>query len=83
MADLQTGDRCPTRARLEALIDELADSAAELGCGTELADAGRLVRANGAARQRSVAAERGLVALCGWLADQFAPEPVSPGKRPG
>jgi carboxylate-amine ligase len=63
MTDLQTGERRPTRERLEALLGEL---------GLEPP-----VLAGGAARQRAVAAERGLHGLVGWLADGFAPAGVS------
>jgi glutamate---cysteine ligase / carboxylate-amine ligase len=74
MADLASGERRPTRERLAALLDELG------GCGAarELLDAG-----GGAARQRAVAAERGLRGLVAWLADGFAPAPVSPARTRG
>jgi carboxylate-amine ligase len=77
LADLETGERRPARERLARVLEEIAPAAAELGCAAELAAAGRLVDANGAARQRAVAAERGLAGLAGWLADRFAPDAVS------
>ncbi|HEX8052466.1 MAG TPA: YbdK family carboxylate-amine ligase [Thermoleophilaceae bacterium] len=65
MADLETGERSPTRERLTALL-------AELGVD----EAAALVERGGASRQRSVAAERGLPGLGGWLADAFLPGPA-------
>ena len=38
---------------------------------------------SGAARQRAVAAERGLHGLVAWLADGFAPAGVSPADAVG
>ena len=55
LADLETGERRPTRAHLLALVEDLG--------------AGRLVQ--GYAEQRAVAAERGLQGLAVWLAEQF------------
>ena len=74
MTDLVTGDRRPTRERLAALLDELG------GCGAarELLEAG-----GAAARQRAVASERGLRGLVAWLADGFAPAPVSRARTQG
>jgi carboxylate-amine ligase len=77
MTDLQTGERRPTRERLEALLDEL-DLEPE-----PLARAREMLRGNGAVRQRAVAAERGLQGLVGWLADGFAPAGVSPADAIG
>jgi carboxylate-amine ligase len=62
LADLDTGERRPTRDRLLELLDEI---------GAE--DARPLVERGGATRQRSIAAERGLKGLAEWLADGFAP----------
>ena len=64
MADLVTGERRPTRERL---IELLAAAGAP--------EARRLVERGGAARQRAVAAERGLHGLAGSLADAFEPGP--------
>jgi glutamate---cysteine ligase / carboxylate-amine ligase len=56
MLDLETGERQPTRERVAALLD----------------DAGVAVPAgDGAARQREIAAERGLRGLVAWLTDGF------------
>jgi carboxylate-amine ligase len=56
MRDLETGERRPTRERVTALLD----------------DAGTAMPAgDGAARQRAVAAERGLRGLVAWLAHGF------------
>jgi carboxylate-amine ligase len=71
LAHLVTGDVRPARERLAALLDELAPVAERLGCAAELGDARRLVAANGAERQRRVAADRGLPGLVAWLADRF------------
>jgi carboxylate-amine ligase len=65
MADLVTGERQTTRGRLHSLVEEL---------GVE--QAAPLVERCGAARQRSVAAERGLRGLAQWLADAFEPGPA-------
>jgi len=72
LADLDSGERRPTRERLEALIERLEPVAARIGAAAPLADARRLVKRNGALRQRTVATERGARALAGWLADRFA-----------
>jgi glutamate---cysteine ligase / carboxylate-amine ligase len=72
LADLDTGERQPTRAVLAALLDDLAPTAARLGCAGELGDVHAQVEANGAIRQRGVAAGRaGLYGLTGWLVDSF------------
>lgn len=57
MRDLRTGEQQPTRARVAALLAEL-DVAMPAG--------------DGAARQREVAADRGLRGLVAWLADGFS-----------
>jgi glutamate---cysteine ligase / carboxylate-amine ligase len=72
MADLETGERRPTRERLEALLADLAPDAARLGCAAELERARAMLDDGGAARQRAVAAERGLHGLAAWLADAFS-----------
>jgi carboxylate-amine ligase len=51
--DLATGARTPVRDLLEARIEALARTAAELGCADELGEARRLLRGNGAERQRA------------------------------
>jgi carboxylate-amine ligase len=71
LADLRTGEARPARERLDQLLDELAPVAARLGCATELDGARALLAENGAGRQRSVAAERGLHGLVEWLAGRF------------
>jgi carboxylate-amine ligase len=77
MTDLETGERRPTRGRLEALLGEL-DLEPE-----PLAQARGMLARSSAARQRAVAAERGLHGLVGWLADGFAPAGVSPADAVG
>jgi gamma-glutamyl:cysteine ligase YbdK (ATP-grasp superfamily) len=59
------------RDRVHALLDDLEPVAGRLGCGAELRDARALADANGAERQRAVAAERGLHGLVEWLAERF------------
>ena len=72
LADLETGESRPARERLAALLDELEPVAARLRCAGELRAARGLLDANGALRQRAVAAERGLHGLVAWLAERFA-----------
>jgi glutamate---cysteine ligase / carboxylate-amine ligase len=74
LADLQTGERAPTRARLHALLDELEPRAEALGCPAELANARALVEVNGAMRHREIARQEGARALAAWLADRFIAE---------
>ena len=83
LADLATGEAVPTRERLDCLLGELAVSAAQVGATHELERARGLLEANGAQRQREVASSGGLRELVTWLADGFAPTPVSPAKSPG
>jgi carboxylate-amine ligase len=60
LADLDTGERRPTRAVLAALLQDVAPAAHVQ------------LETNGAIRQRNVAAERGgLYGLTRWLADSF------------
>jgi carboxylate-amine ligase len=70
-ADLVTGEPRPVREVLRRRLDELAPVAARLGCAEELDDARTLVEANGAMRQREVAAQSGLRDLVRWLADRY------------
>ena len=64
-ADLATGAQVPVRERLAERIEALAPTAARLGGADELGEATRLLRANGAERQRAAgdaeAAARSLV----------------------
>jgi carboxylate-amine ligase len=62
MRDFVTGELQPTRTRVAALLDELGVA---------------MPAGDGAARQRAVAADRGLRGLVAWLADGFAPPGVS------
>jgi len=71
LADLGTGETRPARERLHELLGELEPVAARLGCPAELAEARGLLEANGADRQRAVAAQRGLHGLVGWLSERF------------
>ena len=71
LADLRTGEVRATRERLHELIGTLAPTAARLGCAAELEQARELVERNGAIRMRAVAAEGGIRAVAGWLAERF------------
>ncbi|MBB4662278.1 carboxylate-amine ligase [Conexibacter arvalis] len=71
LADLETGAPTPTRARLEALLEEIAPAAERLGCAAQLAAARDLAAANGAMRQREVAARSGADGLAAWLAERY------------
>jgi carboxylate-amine ligase len=74
MTDVVSGERRLTRDRLAALLDELG------GCHA----ARELLESGGpAARQRAVAADRGLRGLVAWLADGFAPASVSSARSEG
>jgi carboxylate-amine ligase len=83
LADLVTGERTPARAWLAALVADLAPVADQLGCAAELATVERLAAENGAARQRAVAADGGVLAVAAHLADAYVPsgdyEPALPG----
>lgn len=72
LADLTTGETVPTRTRLEQLLADLGPVADRLGVARQLQAAASLCEANGAIRQRAVAAEHGVQALVDWLAQQFA-----------
>jgi carboxylate-amine ligase len=72
LADLETGERTPARDCLDALITDLTPAAERLGCASELQDARRLARANGAARQRAAG---GPHEAARWLADVYVPGP--------
>jgi carboxylate-amine ligase len=69
-ADLRSGRRTPVRELLAERLETLAPTAAELGCAGEFADAHRLLRANGAVRQRA-AAGGDAHAAARWLADAY------------
>jgi carboxylate-amine ligase len=71
LADLESGERRPTRERLRGVLDELEPAAAELGCAEQLDRARGLIDENGAMRQRTVAARRGSARLVDWLAESW------------
>jgi carboxylate-amine ligase len=74
LAHLDTGAGTPARECLAELLEQLAPYAETLGCAAELRDATRLAAANGAVRQRAIAAAEGdLRAVMGWLADAYVP----------
>lgn len=71
MADVHTGAVRATRTCLRELLDALAPVAAEMGGAGPLRRAYDLVDANGAIAQRRLAADEGIAAVPGWLADRF------------
>jgi glutamate---cysteine ligase / carboxylate-amine ligase len=72
MADLLTGEVASTRERAAMLLGELAGPAERVGCAAELARVSTILEANGAARQRSIAAQGGDArAVASWLASRF------------
>ena len=71
LADLETGERTPTRQRLDGLLDRLGPTAAAIGCADQLAAARELAAANGADRQRERARDCGPRAAVADLADRF------------
>jgi carboxylate-amine ligase len=73
LLDLDSGEPEPARARIVALIDSVAPAAERLGGAAELEHARALAARNGAERQRSLAAERGVRGVVAWLADAFVP----------
>ena len=68
LADLDTGERTPTRDRLLGLLDAVSEAGAELGCGPGLALARELAERNGAMRQRAAGDPRRAAT---WLADAY------------
>jgi carboxylate-amine ligase len=70
LVDPESGAPEPARERIGRLLLELEPHACELGCGDELSHAWRLLAANGACRQRAVAARSGVRGLLEWLADE-------------
>jgi carboxylate-amine ligase len=75
LADLETGDRRPTREWLYTLIDAVGGAAERIGCARELAAARELVERNGAIVQREVAGGGDLRVLTAWLADRYLADP--------
>jgi carboxylate-amine ligase len=80
MADLESGDRQPTRERLGTLLDELAPVFSRLGSESLLPHARALAKENGAMRERAVFARDGAEAVAAMLADRFTERP--PGLEP-
>jgi carboxylate-amine ligase len=77
LADLDSGERAPTRERMAGLLDSLTPVAERLGCAGEIQAARRLARENGAQRQRAAAARTGVESLGRWLAERYlADDPV-------
>ena len=78
LVDLDTGAPFATRERLRDLVGELEPYAVSLGCERELGHALGLVTANGAVRQRAIAAAVGVDRLAGWLSDETELSTASP-----
>ena len=64
LADLDTGERMPTRELLLARVDALPDAPG-------LAHTRALIEANGAIRTRAVAADAGVRGVAEWLVSRF------------
>jgi carboxylate-amine ligase len=71
LADLRSGERRPTRERLEELLREVTPYAERLGCAELLRSTRALVVRNGALRQREVAQRGGAYGLVEWMRSQF------------
>jgi glutamate---cysteine ligase / carboxylate-amine ligase len=69
LIDLETGEPVPARRRLRELLESLEPAAAQLGGARGLERAHELAADGGAARQRGLAARRGLRGLVERLAD--------------
>jgi carboxylate-amine ligase len=74
--DLETGSSASVRELLARRIEALAPTAERLGCAEALAEAGRLLRANGAERQRA-SARGDAEAAARHLADAYSPPRAS------
>jgi carboxylate-amine ligase len=68
LADLETGERRPTRDRLLELLDAISGVGARLGCARGLELARALTERNGAMRQRETGGPRTATA---WLAEAY------------
>lgn len=71
LVDLETGEQRPARERIGWLIDRVAPTVRDLGGSRQLECARRLVRVNGAERQREIFRARGARGLAEWLAERF------------
>jgi carboxylate-amine ligase len=71
MVELETGERRPTRALLEALLGSLGEVSRGLRADGELTAAADMVEANGAIRQRAAARDGGPRGVARWLARRF------------
>jgi carboxylate-amine ligase len=71
MADLESGRRGPTDERLRRLLDEIEPFAAQLGSSAMFEEARRLLKENGAIRQRAIVEQSSVEGLAAWTADQF------------
>jgi glutamate---cysteine ligase / carboxylate-amine ligase len=77
-ADAETGEPEPVRERIARLLDELAPTAARIGCAAGVARARSLLAGNGADRQRAVVARDGMEGLVDWLLEETMRGVVTP-----
>ncbi len=75
LADLDSGEPQPTRARVAGLIDQVTPQAARLGSEGLLDHARALLIDGGTVTQRAIARERDLRGLVEWMSDQFLARP--------
>ena len=76
LADLESGERMPTRERLERLLAEIEPAARTLCGASELAHAHGLLTNGGAVRQRAAYAERGMRGVSELLVTGFEGHPT-------
>jgi glutamate---cysteine ligase / carboxylate-amine ligase len=62
----------PVDSTVARLVEDCHPHATELGCAAALRDVPRLLRDNGAARQRADGALQGIASVAPALADQFS-----------
>ena len=75
MGSTQTGSVRSTREWVEELLETLEPIASRLGAEVSFARVRAMLERNGAMAQREVAADRGLLGLCRWLAERFLEAP--------
>jgi carboxylate-amine ligase len=70
LLDLRSGEPCPTRGHVAALLEEIGPYAVGHSGRALLADARELLACNGTERQRAVLAARGVHGLTRWLVEE-------------
>jgi carboxylate-amine ligase len=76
LADLDGGEVCPARERVNELLGELNGAAAKVGCADELAPVAGLLAENGAQRQRRAEAADGLRGVVAQQSEEFLEPPI-------